>query len=140
MMRRKTIIIGLIAVILVVSQPDRVSCAIPVHDYLKYIQDRLSHIAKMKKLKFLESSRNPLNDAAYDKYLPLIKSNNPGVVIEHDPRLIKAQPPTPSIKQYTMKSVIIVIATVFCSSIIILLISFYIFIKLISFQRLRKNQ
>lgn len=53
MKRRKTIVVSLIAIILLVSQPVRMSGALPVHDYLKYIQDSLAHIAKMWKLRLI---------------------------------------------------------------------------------------
>jgi len=45
-------------------------------------------------LKSLGINGNPLDDAAYDKYLPIIRTNNPEARIGHDARIIKQRPAT----------------------------------------------
>ena len=50
MKMKKTIITALIAIILVVSIPTKVSGFIPVHDFLKYLQDQIAHSQKMWQL------------------------------------------------------------------------------------------
>ena len=50
MKMKKTIITVLLAVIIFVSLPTKVSGFIPVHDFLKYLQDAIAHSQKMRHL------------------------------------------------------------------------------------------
>lgn len=55
--------------------------------YLYLLENQISDIsplAEMKTLRGLLLSRNPLNAAAYDVYIPKIEANNPGMYIVYD--------------------------------------------------------
>lgn len=45
----------------------------------------ISTLANLTQLSWLDLSENPLNMAAYCTYIPIIRSNNPGIAISYDP-------------------------------------------------------
>lgn len=45
----------------------------------------VSPLAGLRELDYLDLRGNPLNQAAYDTYLPLIEANNPGIDLHYDP-------------------------------------------------------
>lgn len=51
-----------------------------------FISD-ISALTNLTNLTWLELQNNYLDAAAYSEHLPLIKENNPGVEIIHDPNL-----------------------------------------------------
>ncbi|MBN1509733.1 MAG: leucine-rich repeat domain-containing protein [Sedimentisphaerales bacterium] len=62
--------------------------SMPCVAYLSLMKTRVSDIsplANMTTLRYLDLRDCPLNDEAYDIYLPQIRANNPGAVIDLDP-------------------------------------------------------
>lgn len=54
---------------------------------LEYNQiSSISALAGMTSLRTLDLRQNPLNQAAYDTYLPMIEANNPGIDLKYPPR------------------------------------------------------
>jgi len=45
----------------------------------------ISPLAGLTGLEYLDLRGNPLNQAAYDTYLPMIEANNPGIELHYDP-------------------------------------------------------
>ncbi len=52
---------------------------------LRTLVSDISSLAELKSLRYADFRDCPLNDEAYDVYLPQIRANNPGIEIELDP-------------------------------------------------------